>query len=647
MPGTDSSSKRHADPPVENLEPLLHVVEGTATAVGQALFDKLVAHLARALGTSYALVAESVGGGRARTLAFWREGRLAPPVEWALAGTPFEGVSNGDLCHPASGVGPRFPNAALEVTQVVDGFFGVALRGPNGQHLGHLCVFDSKPLPLDPRQLALFKIFAARAAAELARIHVERELGESEERFRDLFDEAPIAYVHEDLESRFIRANRAAMRILGLKPEEVVGNVGISMVPDTPDAQRRVREAFESIGRGTDTSGVVLELRRKDNGKPVWIQWWSKPDPSGTYTRTMFVDITDRVQMEQDKARLEAQNTYLREEIQSVHNFAEIVGKSPALLSVLESAHRVAATDSSVLITGETGTGKELVARAIHSASKRHDRPLIKLNCAALPTGLVESELFGHEKGAFSGAIARRIGRFELAHGGTIFLDEIGEVPPDVQVKLLRVLQEREFERVGGNTPIKVDVRVIAATNRDLLSAMREGTFREDLYYRLNVFPIQQSPLRDRKEDIPLLVHFFLKKFSIRIGKRVDGIADSVMERFMAYRWPGNIRELENMIERAVILASGDVLDMDSIPSLSEAASVVAPPRSSPTPTHAATTRASLEDVERAHILAMLEKTNWVIDGPSGAAKKLALNPSTLRSRMQKLGISRAPRPAP
>jgi transcriptional regulator with GAF, ATPase, and Fis domain len=226
----------------------------------------------------------------------------------------------------------------------------------------------------------------------------------------------------------------------------------------------------------------VVELQRKDDGKPVWIQIWAKPDPGGKFTRTMFLDVTDRGLMQQERARLAAENVYLQEEIKSVHNFDEIVGQSPALLDAMEKVNRVAKTDATVLITGETGTGKELIARAIHSASQRRDKPLIKLNCAALPAGLVESELFGHEKGAFSGAISRRVGRFELANGGTIFLDEIGEVPLDVQVKLLRVLQEREFERVGGTNPIKIDVRVIAATNRDLVKGIGAGKFREDLF---------------------------------------------------------------------------------------------------------------------------------------------------------------------
>jgi PAS domain S-box-containing protein len=330
-----------------------------------------------------------------------------------------------------------------------------------------------------------------------------KALDASEERFRDLFDEAPIAYVHEGLDSRFIRANRTAMRILGLKPEDVPTTYGKTFAPDTPDAQRRMREAFESIGRGTDTSGVVLEMRRKDNGKPFWIQWWSRPDPSGTYTRTMFLDITDRVLMEQEKARLEAQNIYLQEEIRGQHNFVEIVGNSRPLLAVLRQVDQVAPTDATALIIGETGTGKELIARAIHDRSPRHGHPLVKVNCGAISVGLVESELFGHVKGAFTGALTNRDGRFVLADGGTIFLDEVGELPPDTQVKLLRVLQEQEFEPIGSGKTIKVNVRVIAATNRDLSLMVGEGKFRSDLFYRLNVFPLTMPPLRERKEDVP------------------------------------------------------------------------------------------------------------------------------------------------
>jgi formate hydrogenlyase transcriptional activator len=343
----------------------------------------------------------------------------------------------------------------------------------------------------------------------------------------------------------------------------------------------------------------------------------------------MMADITERVLLEQEQARLQAQNLYLQEEIKSVHNFEEIIGQSPALTAVLDNVCRVAPTDASVLICGETGTGKELIARAIHSASKRKDKPLIKVNCAALPTGLVESELLGHEKGAFTGALAKRLGRFELAHGGTIFLDEVGEIPVEVQAKLLRVMQEREFERVGGSAPIQVDVRVIAASNRDLLKAVRDKTFREDLYYRLNVFPIALPSLRERTEDIPLLAHFFANKFMTRIGKRLQAISQRTMQRLVAYPWPGNIRELENILERAVILSQGNTLEIgpdllpDSIP--------VAPNQE----------QLDLATMERNHILRVLEQTDWVIEGPRGAAKLLGLHANTLRSRMKKFGITR------
>ncbi|MGH8553883.1 MAG: sigma-54 interaction domain-containing protein, partial [Methylococcales bacterium] len=280
----------------------------------------------------------------------------------------------------------------------------------------------------------------------------------------------------------------------------------------------------------------------------------------------MFVDITKRVLMEQEQARLKAQNLYLQEEIQSVHNFEEIVGRSAAIRTVLEKVSRVAVTDATVLIQGETGTGKELIARAIHSASKRRDKPLIKINCAALPAGLIESELFGHEKGAFTGAMTKRIGRFELADRGTIFLDEIGEIPLEIQAKLLRVLQELEFDRVGGTHPIKVDVRVIAATNRNLLQAVADKSFREDLFYRLNVFPVRTPPLRERHGDIPLLVRFLTEKFAPRIGKRIEGISALSMRRLEAYSWPGNIRELENLIERALLVARGAEITADDLP---------------------------------------------------------------------------------
>jgi formate hydrogenlyase transcriptional activator len=507
--------------------------------------------------------------------------------------------------------------------------------------LGHLAVLDTREMPEQPRRLAVFHIFAARATAELERIRAEEQLRASERRFRELYEEAPIAYIYEGTDSRFISANRAATKLLGLKPEEVRGTLGLSLIAPTPEAQERVQQAIQAIQKGEEQACVELELRRKDDGQPVWVQWWSKPEANGKYTRTMLVDITDRVLAEQERNRLRQQNLYLQEEIKTEYNFEEIIGASTPLQDVLANVRDVAPTDSTVLILGETGTGKELFARAIHSSSKRKERPLIKVNCAALPTGLIESELFGHEKGAFTGATERRIGRFELAHGGTIFLDEIGEVPPAVQVKLLRVLQEHEFERIGGTKTIKVDVRVIAATNRDLTKAVADGSFRQDLYYRLNVFPITLPPLRARPQDIPLSVHYFVSRFAAKIGRHIARVPPEALDRLVAYSWPGNVRELENVIERAVILSPGP--DLQIAPEmLMETASPAQAPAAA-LPAHpAAPSAAPLEHVERTHIVSVLKQTRWRIDGPQGAARVLNMHPSTLRSRLKKLGIQRS-----
>jgi PAS domain S-box-containing protein len=611
-------------PARDEVAALRAIVEGTARGTGEEFFQSLVRHLAWAIDARYAFVAEFKGEYRARTVAYWERDHIGENFEWDLRGTPCEDVINGQLCHHPTGVAERFPGDRGLVEMGIQSYLGVPLKGMNGQVLGHLAVFDDRPMPEETRTLFVFRIFAARAAAELERLRYEQMLVESERRFRDLYDEAPIAYIYEDLDSRFVRANRAAMKLLGLKPEEVAGTLGKTLLAPTRETQEKVRDALEAMKtQGKEFACVELELRRKDDGRPIWVQWYSKPEPDGKHTRTMLIDVTERVLME-------LENIYLQEEIKSAHNFEEIVGRSGALVLVLESVRRVATTDSSVLISGETGTGKELIARAIHSASGRKSKPLIKVNCAALPTGLVESELFGHERGAFSGAIAKRVGKFELAQGGTIFLDEIGEIPLEVQAKLLRVLQEREFDRVGGSVPIKVDVRVIAATNRDLLQAVRAGTFREDLYYRLNVFPIQLPPLRQRREDIPLLVQFLLTRFRARLGKRIDGVSPATMQRLIDYPWPGNVREMENILERAAILASSPIIEIEPDILQPAASGNGEPPK-----------RASLGEVSREHILSALRQCKWVIDGPNGAAAMLDLHPNTLRSRLKKLGISR------
>jgi formate hydrogenlyase transcriptional activator len=332
------------------------------------------------------------------------------------------------------------------------------------------------------------------------------------------------------------------------------------------------------------------------------------------------------------KDKLAQEKLYLEDEIRSELNFEEIVGKSAALRRVLQQVETVAPTDATVLISGETGTGKELIARAIHQLSPRRPHAFVKLNCAAIPTGLLESELFGHERGAFTGAIAQRIGRFELANRGTVFLDEIGEIPLELQPKLLRVLQDREFERLGSTRTLRTDARLIAATNRDLAAMVDEQQFRADLFYRVNVFPVHVPPLRERPEDIPLLVRHFAQQFARRMRKTIETIPSDTMQGLLRYPWPGNIRELQNIIERAVIVSPGPVLQVP----LTDLNPRAAPARPTPQDT--------LEDVERKHILAVLKETKWVLGGLNGAAVRLGMKRSTLQFRMRKLGIARPER---
>ena len=340
------------------------------------------------------------------------------------------------------------------------------------------------------------------------------------------------------------------------------------------------------------------------------------------------------------KATLHVENCYLPDEICREHNFEEILGNSPELLKLLDRVESAAPADVNVLIIGETGSGKELIARAIHSRSARRNSPLVKVNCGAIPSGLVESELFGHVKGAFTSASERRIGRFELANNGTLFLDEVGELPLETQVKLLRVLQEQEFEPVGSNRTIKVNVRIIAATNRDLAEAVQSGGFRSDLYYRLNVIPLRVPALRDRKSDIPQLVIAFLQQSAKRTGKSIQSVSQATMRLLVEYSWPGNIRELQNVIERGVVLSRGSILRLgaDLLPIEASDMSIGSEAIDETIASN------SLEEVQRQHILRVLERTGWVISGPSGAGAILDLHPNTLRSLMNRLGIRR-PRP--
>ena len=461
--------------------------------------------------------------------------------------------------------------------------------------------------------IAMVRDITDRKRAEEA--NREREL-----QYRDLYENAPIAYFSLSADGIIQMANRKAADLVGYKIEELTGRSAFDLYADSESA----RKVFGRFKAGKEIRGEELEVRRSD-GRSVWISLTVQPvhDPDGAVlgSRSMMADITREKQAQQ----------VLSDEVRAKYDYDEIVGNSPVLLEVMEKVQMVAPTDSTVLILGETGTGKELICRAIHHLSRRSSKPVVKLNCAAIPSGLIESELFGHEKGAFTGAVTQKQGRFELAHEGTIFLDEIGDIPLDMQPKLLRLLQEQEFERVGGTRTIKVDTRVITATHRDLQQMVQEGTFREDLFYRLNIFPITIPPFRERPEDIPLLARYFARRVCGRLGRTDSDFSEAALERLLEYSWPGNVRELENIVERAVILCAGGSIDAEHIQ---------VDVGSGPLPEGPFRT---LETVEKQHIVEALESTGGKVSGKGGAAELLGLKPTTLLARMKKKGIDRKP----
>jgi len=477
--------------------------------------------------------------------------------------------------------------------------------------------------------------------ARFARKRAETELRASEERYRALVAHAPVAIFELDLRGALVSMNPATHDVLGFPPADPGSNsfAELSSEADRGRIDELVRLAAQG---GTVRSELAPRLAPK---RVVEVSLIGISGDDGVVRKVMGIaqDITSRREAERAlaslKERLQAENVYLQEEIKLTNDFSQILGESSALRAALQRVELVAATDATVLIQGETGTGKELFARAIHDLSPRKTRPLVKVNCAALPATLIESELFGHERGAFTGALTRRVGRFELAHQGSLFLDEIGELPLDLQAKLLRVLQEGEFERVGGTETRSVDVRVIAATNRRLEDAVAEGSFRSDLYYRLNVVPIELPPLRERRGDIPLLSGFFAAKTAQRLGKAIDGVPSAVLEAMERYDWPGNVRELANLVERAVILARGSEIRVEDI--LPPSAMHKGPPSSGGGP---ASRPKTLGEIEREHIAAAIDAAGGKIDGPGGAAELLGLHANTLRSRMEKHGIHRARR---
>jgi formate hydrogenlyase transcriptional activator len=651
--------------PIGDLERIVfEISKGVWSDTGEDFFRSLARQLFHTLHADFVLVgALQPGSESIRTLAAYSSGGEFPAFVYELSGRPCAGVVDKRLCVYAEGVHRSFPADTQLVEMGAEGYVGSPLMHSDGRCLGLICAITRRPLTNPKLAEAVLQIFAERAAAELQRQQYEDALARAEQRSRDFVTHGNEAVIrmaleqpvsldtpeHEQIEHFYRYAyvadcNDQAAALFGLEGAPALIGARLEAISPRSDAEQEERLLafiragyhFSQVERKFGGSTILMTRDGVIEDGKLLGAWVTGRDISSlkeaeAQVQSLNRELEHRVEeLSELRARLEQDNAYLREEIREDLHLDDMVGHGPRFMELARRVELVASTSATVLITGETGTGKELVARAIHNLGQRRERPLVKVNCAAIAAGMVESELFGHVKGSFTGATERRIGRFEYAHGGTLFLDEVTELPLEIQAKLLRVLQEQEFEPVGSNRTVKVDVRLLAATNRNLAEAVREGRFRMDLYYRLLVVPVEVPPLRERREDIPALAAHFIKRYSRQFGRRVERISESVKRQLMAYDWPGNIRELENLLAREVVLCRGAVLDA----SLSLATPVTGAGPSEGAPR-------SMEEAERSHIENTLVSAGWVLEGPKGAAATLGLNPSTLRSRMKRLGIQR------
>lgn len=627
---------------------LRNLMECTASATGERFFYSIVEGLSKALGTEGAwCTVLNKEKKTLRALAFLMQGEWYEDYEYDFSGSVCEAVILADkLVHHPDNVMDIYPESdSLRSFKAVS-FMGAPLKDKDGVTLGYLSVLDTRPIPVDGNLIGIFNIFADRAAAELSRIRAEATIREREGKLSSLFESAMDSIIELDGGLRINLVNSAAEKLFGFGSGSLVGN----------DFTR-----FLSKESRIKLTEIIKELHMQpDERKYVWVPGgleavtlggghFSAEATISTYEAGKKVfytlilrNVNERIEATKRIRSLMDAAKYLEEEIKDLRNFDDIIGTSAPMQEVMQDVNQVARTDSTVLLLGETGTGKEVIARAIHKSSGRSERPLIKVNCAAIPVHLIESEFFGHEAGAFTGATRKRDGRFTLADGGTIFLDEVGELSLDLQAKLLRVIQEGEFEPVGSSGTKKVDVRVLAATNRDLKKCVEQGEFREDLYYRLNVFPITLPPLRDRTDDIELFARSFAAKFAKRMGREFEPLTEDCIRRLMSYHWPGNVRELQNVIERAVITSQGICLNLDrAFPETSAPAPPVETGSGTVKPAGSIFTMGEMISFERENILRALFTAHGRIYGDGGAASLLCMNPSTLRSRMKSLGIKK------
>jgi len=626
---------------------LRKILEGTASHTGNEFFRALVRNLAEALKTKGAWVTEYLPEKRRlRAIAFWMQDRFVDQYEYNVKGTPCERViEKQSLFHVAENIIELFPgDPDLKPFDAVS-YLGAPLLDLDGAVLGHLAVQDNRPLPEEARKVDLFRIFAERAASELRRIRAQSRLQEREEQLRRLFDSAMDAIIEIDENFTITQANSAAVALFGENRQDNICGLKFSqyLSPDSLEKLKQLQDVLKDQSTKERFLWVAGGLNASDksgNAFQTEATLSCYHHNRKVYFNLVLRNVSERLEAEEKLDRLSAETEYLREELRQSNHFDEIIGESPAILKVLNGIRQVASSNASVLIYGETGTGKELVARSLHRNSGRSERALVKVNCAAIPEALIESEFFGHEKGAFTGATEKRQGRFALADGGSIFLDEIGELSAELQTKLLRVLQEGEFEAVGSSRTQKVDVRVIAATNRNLKQMIADGTFREDLYYRLNVFPVHVPPLRERGNDVLLIATKLIQQFAQQSGQKLQPLSQADIRRMKSYHWPGNIRELRNIIERAVITARNGRLDLSTV--FPEPA---APHRPRESAIHAAPdkvlTISEMQELEKQNMIRALEQTRWKVAGENGAARIMGVPSTTFSSRMKALGIRR------
>jgi PAS domain S-box-containing protein len=621
------------------------ILEGTAQETGQEFFRALVTRLCEVLGTAGAWVTEYDEKQRTLTsLAFWFETDFLSSFTYEIAGTPCEAtLQNRELYHVGDDIASLFPNDPYVEPFRAVSYLGMPLLDKNSRILGHLAVLDTKPLPKEPRTENLFRIFAARAAAELQRIQAESHIHDRETKLSLLINSAMDAILELDEHLKIIRVNPSGEKVFRKSASQMMG-LPFTPLLTKPSADKLVR-LTEDLRKGRIPENYIwvpggFQSLSDQNQNLLTEGSLSRYMLDGKNFFTIILrDIRDQIEAERQIAMLTSEKEGLLKELSSFEASNDLIGRSEAWCKVLQKVQQVANSNACVLITGETGTGKEVIARAIHAASGRKDAPLIRVNCATIPESLIESEFFGHEKGAFTGAIGKRAGRFALADGGTMFLDEVGELPVDLQSKLLRVLQEGEFEPVGSSRTQKVDVRMIAATNRNLTDAIQKGRFREDLYYRLHVFPIEMPPLRERGEDVILLSEKFADIAAHKMDKQIDPLTPDSKRRLKAYAWPGNVRELQNVMERAVITSVNGRINLEDCLPQSKGGNV--DETIATTELDDILDTAQIENLERQNILKALNRSDWRISGKNGAAKLLGIPPTTLSSRMKSLNIIR------